>query len=468
MKYLIKNKEKGTITPALLIIASAFIIALYGLLFILALQFDFSQRQVASDKALNIAEAGVNYYRWHLIQDPDDFQDGTGVPGPYIHDYTDPQGDIVGQFSLEITPATNSNPTVTIKSTGYTQRYSKIKRTIKAQYGRVSLTRFAFLHNSNLWFGNDITVNGPVFSNGGIRQDGTNTSTVESAKQTYTCGVETGCSSPTEKPGIWGNGDIESLWDYPVPPIDFDSIKVDFTNMRTAAQNEGVYLAPSSAQGYHVVFSDDGTFTVYRVTGVSAVLGYSLEDDCESLNQVITSQVELATYSVSDNPIIFIEDTTWVEGTVNGKTTLVAARFPVGSYETNIWVVDDLKYLDRNGGHRLGIISQNDIVMGIYIPEKFEINGAILAQNGRVIRHHYNYFGCRSGGQGRHSQKNEFNFFGSLISNQRSYWNFSSGPGSPASGFVKSTLDYDSNLFYDPPPYFPTSGTYEFLSWSEE
>ena len=54
--------EKGTITPALLIIASAFIIAVYGLLFILTLQFDYSQRQISSEKALNIAEAGINYY----------------------------------------------------------------------------------------------------------------------------------------------------------------------------------------------------------------------------------------------------------------------------------------------------------------------------------------------------------------------------------------------------------------------
>jgi hypothetical protein len=462
-----KNNQKGTITPALLIIASAFIIALYGLLFILALQFDFSQRQVASDKALHIAEAGINYYRWHLIQDPFDFTDATGQPGPYVHDYEDPQGEVIGQFSLEITPATESNPIVTIESTGYTNQYPKVDRTIRAQYGRISLTRFAFLHNSNLWFSSDIEVNGPVFSNGGIRQDGTNTSTVESAKETYTCGVESGCTSPVEKPGVWGNGDDSSLWDFPVKPIDFDSIRVDFINMKTAAQNDGLYLGPSGAQGYHIVFVDDGTFTVYRVTGVSTVLGYSLDDGCKSLPQVIESEVEIGTYSVNDNQIIFVEDNAWVDGTVNGKTTVVAARFPVGTYETNIWVTDNLKYLDRNGDHRLGLIAEKDIILGIYVPDKFELNGAILAQNGRIIRHHYNYFGCRSGGQGVHSQKNEFNFFGSLISNQRSYWNYSSGPGSPASGFVKSTLDYDNNLFYDPPPYFPSSGTYEFLSWRE-
>ena len=90
--------KRGTVTPALLIIVSAFIIAVYGLLFILTLQFDYSQRQISSEKALNIAEAGINYYQWHLIKNPSDFQDGTeDLDGPYIHNYEDPQGGFVGK-----------------------------------------------------------------------------------------------------------------------------------------------------------------------------------------------------------------------------------------------------------------------------------------------------------------------------------------------------------------------------------
>ena len=115
---------KGTITPALLVITSAFIIIIYGLLFILSLQFDFSQRQIANERALNIAEAGINYYRWHLTVDPDDYTDGTNNPDlmPYEHDYSDPQGDVIGKFSLEIEAPTESYQVVTIKSTGWLTR----------------------------------------------------------------------------------------------------------------------------------------------------------------------------------------------------------------------------------------------------------------------------------------------------------------------------------------------------------
>lgn len=462
ISLIIKKLQKGTITPALLVIASAFVIIIYGLLFILALQFDYSHRQIASDMALNIAEAGVNYYRWHLSADPNDFTDTPGGP----HDYKDPQGEVFGKFSLEIDPPTESSPVVTITSTGWTNRFPKVKRVIVAQYGRIALTKYAFLHNSNMWFGNDITVTGPVFSNGGIRQDGTNTSTVESAKETYTCGLESGCSSPEKKPGIWGNGEINELWYFPVRPIDFESIKVDFNQMKTSAQSQGLYLTPSGAQGYRLLFTNDGNVSVYKVTGTSPIKGYSLEEGCETLYEKITNETVVGTYSLTSAPVIFVEDHVWVEGVVNGKTTVAAARFPLGTFNANIWIVENITLLEKDGNHKLGLVAEKDIVFGRDIPEYFEVHGALLAQNGRIIRHHYGYFGCKSTGTDK--IKKEFKFYGSMISNLRSYWNFSSGPKSPASGFTKSILDYDTTNFSEPPPFFPSYGGYEFLSWKEE
>jgi hypothetical protein len=462
-----KAIKKGSITPALIIIAGAFIVAIYAILFVLTIQFDFSNRQVASEKALHIADAGINYYRFVLSQNPNDYQDGTGEPGPYVHDFVDPQGTVVGQYSLEIIPPEEGSEIITIISTAWTNQYPRVKRRISAQYGKVSLTRYAFLHNSNLWFGSDITIDGPVFSNGGIRQDGRNNSTVQSARENYTCGLESGCNNPETKPGVWGTGREESLWEYPVNPIDFDSIRVNFTQMKSAAQNTGLYLPPSGEQGYEIIFSADGTFNVFRVTGVAPLKAYSLENECENLNELISSKQLLGTYNTSENGIIFIEDDLWLKGTVNGKTTLAAARFPIGAFPANIFLTDNLVYLEKNGNHKLGLIGEKDIIITRDVPEYFEMNGAFLAQNGRIIRHHYGYFGCRSS-TGQQNIKNELTLYGSLISNQRSYWNFSSGPRSPASGFVKSNLNYDQSNFQNPPPYFPTSGQLNFISWSEE
>ena len=475
-----KNINKGSITPALLVIVTAFILVIYGLLFVLSTQFEFSNRQIAVEKSFHIAEAGINYYRWHLSIDGSDYQDGTGEPGPYIHDYHDPQGDRVGQFSLDIIPPPSGSDVVTIRSTGWTDQYPNINRTIEAEFGRVSLTRYAFLHNSNLWFGNDVTVNGPVFSNGGIRQDGTNTSTVESPKETYICGDDSGCfgashcrapctwsgaNNTCTCPGIWGQGGNDELWDYPVAPIDFNSIRVNFPNMRQAAQDSGVYLGPSGAQGYRLIFQSDGTVDVFQVTGVNTIRAYSVENGCENLPERIVSQSALTSYSLDDVDIMFIEDNTWIEGTINGEFTLAVARFPLGVYKPKIWIRDDLIYLEKNGDHRLGIVAESDIVLPSDIPDRIEINGALLAQTGRIIFHHYGVTGCRTPGVDRN--KHTFRLYGSLISEGRAYWNFNSGPHWPAAGFVNSILDYDPAIYSNPPPYFPSSGQITFLSWRE-
>ena len=256
-----KKFQQGSITPPVLIISGAFIIVVYALLLILSLQLDFSHRQVASEQALHIAEAGVNYYRWHLAHDPDDFQDGTGESGPYIHDYY--------------------SSVVTISSTGWTDQYSRVKRTITAQYGKPSLARFSFLQNASSWYGNGITVYGQIHSNNGIRMDGVNMSLVTSAMETYLCGSETGCWPPEYKEGVWGSGGGDhGLWQFPVPVVDFDAISFDFAYMRQQAQEIGLYLAPSGRSGYHLVFNADGTVTVYQVTRTRYYRAYDPDDGC--------------------------------------------------------------------------------------------------------------------------------------------------------------------------------------------
>jgi hypothetical protein len=127
----------GTITPALLVITGASLTVLYGILFVLAMQFDYSNRQVGSESALHIAEAGVNYYRWHLAHDPVDFTGGTGE-----HEYTDPEGNVVGNSvcwlpaKLRVIHCYNKIYRLDIS-------VSKVKRSISVQYG-ILFARYSF------------------------------------------------------------------------------------------------------------------------------------------------------------------------------------------------------------------------------------------------------------------------------------------------------------------------------------
>ncbi|OGY16554.1 MAG: hypothetical protein A2785_03105 [Candidatus Chisholmbacteria bacterium RIFCSPHIGHO2_01_FULL_49_18] len=455
------SHQNGSVLISLLITAATFSIIVYSLLAVIATQFDFSFRQVAHDQSLNIAEAGVNYYRWHLLQAPADFQDGTGTSGPYIHDYRDPQGTLIGKYSLEIIPPDQGSSVLTIKSTGWTTDFPTVKRTVVVRLGQSSYASYAFLNNASLWFGTGITVNGKIHGNNGIRQDGVNASTVTSAVSTYTCGSETGCNPPQTKPAVWGIGEDQSLWEFPVPAVDFDTLSFDFVQMRNQAQANGVYYGVSGDYGYNVVFNANATVSIYRVTSSSRVDGYAVEDGCQLRRQIINNQTLLGTYTVSETPIIFLEDRTWVSGVVNGKTTLVAARFPTETYSTDIWINNNLTYLAKDGNHSLGIIAQHDIYYARDIPDNFEIDAALMAQQGHIIRHGYLSF-C---GSHPNAVRNSLTIYGSLISNLKSYWNFGT---TPSSGFRTRTTTFDPNLVYEPPPYYPTVGGYDFLSWNEE
>jgi len=457
----IENYQKGSITAPLLIISSAFIIVIYALLFLVTTQFENIERQTHYDQALSIAEAGINYYRWHLAHAPFDYRDGTDHEGPYQHSFKDNQGQEVGFFELSIDPPENGSYIITIRSTGWTTLQPEIRRSIVATYGIPSLTKYSMLSNASNWYGEGITVNGLIHSNNGIRMDGINTSIVSSAQTEYQCGSETGCSPTQKKPGVWGAGPNFSMWQYPVSSIDFDAVFFDFALMKDNAISNGVYLENSKQQGYHLVFKAEGAVDIYIVNKTESYHGYTAHEGCRRLNQKIKEESYLNTYLISEKHLFFIEDNTWVDGVVNGAVSVAAAQFPLQSNSTDIIINDNLTYLAKNGQHALGLIAHNDIVMGRDIPTNYEINGALMAQEGKVIRHGYSQ-SCSSS---PNAVRNSLTIYGSILSNQKSYWNYGTAPDS---GFITRTITYDANLLYAPPPYFPTDGEYEFISWKEE
>ncbi len=442
------------------VVASIFI---GGVVMLASFLYTSMVRSNAYEQALGIAEAGAQYYRWHLAHSSQDFTDGTGHDGPYQHDYYDPQGTHVGTYSLEIIPPTSGSTLVKIRSTGWTSHNPDVKRTVEVILGIPSLAKYAFLHNSNVFFGSGVIVHGPVMSNGGIRQDGVNDSIMSSALATYACGKESGCKPSVTKPGVWGNGGPNSLWQYPVPPVDFDSVSIAFTTMKNDAQTIGVYYGRSSKLGYHVVFLADGTVNVYEVTSAKHVRGVGQDGRCTNVYQVVNGETFLGNYALSAKHIFFFEDVVWVEGVVDGRATVVAARFPLETNSIDMWINNSLTYLNKDGSSQLGLISQRNIYFVLDLPENFELDAALMAKNGGVFRHGFNIPGCSNNGK---SLRTSFTLYGSIISGQPAAWNWGTPPGS---GFTNRIISYDNHLLYNPPPYFPTdlSGAYEIVSWAE-
>src|SRR3989338_11571087 len=167
-KHFLNNK-KGQLTLSVLLFSFVAIIILSGLIIWVDVNLKSAYRSIHRDSAFRIAEAGIEYYRWHLAHAPLDFQDGTGQAGPYSHDFYDKSGNIIGKFKLEITPPPLGSTVVTIRSTGTVDGVSGLEKTIEIKMAKPSFAKYAVVLNDNVRFGPGTDVFGQIHSNGGIR-----------------------------------------------------------------------------------------------------------------------------------------------------------------------------------------------------------------------------------------------------------------------------------------------------------
>src|SRR3989339_1870160 len=141
-------KQKGAILTYLIIIIAVFMMVMLPVVADFTQKIQILRSSITREQAFQIAEAGINYYQWHLAHYPNDYQDGTGQPGPYVHDYKDfDTQEKIGEFSLEITSPDTGSTIVIIKSTGKVEAQTGLERTITVKYGVPSLAQFAFLSN---------------------------------------------------------------------------------------------------------------------------------------------------------------------------------------------------------------------------------------------------------------------------------------------------------------------------------
>ena len=452
--------SRGIITVYVVIFGGIFLVLLSGLFGFIILQNRQSLQRLAFAQSLEIAEAGLNYARWHLAHAPSDFN----FSGDY--NYQDPEGELMGQYSLEITAPSGCDSSVNIKSTGRTSRFPDVARKVQIKYAKMALAQYAFLSNSSVWFGSMESLRGPVHSNGGIRMDGTQNSLFTSAKETYACGEGHGCSPPQEKPGIWGEGDGQArgLWEFPVSSIDFDSITQDLAALKEDAQNFGIYISQPVDHGYHLNFKTDGTVDVFRVKKLKQkVWGWDSEDWIFESND-IDEEDFYANYPLPAGCApIFIENNVWVNGQVKGRATVVAANIPeMQNKLRKIIISGNIDYADNDSV--LGLIAQKDVLIPLYSPDNLSIKASMLAQKGHVMRYYYPEWDSEP--YRTHNIKNSITTYGSIITN--ALWTFNWGDSDEVvSGYRITDMGYDPKLTYSPPPYFPTAGEYQLMSWEE-
>jgi len=459
-KLFWKNDRRGTgVLMFIMVFGSiATVIIVSGISSYALFEHRASTRKHDRDLALHIAEAGANYYRWHLAHAPEDYTDGTGVtPGPYVHDYTDKDGNVIGQYSLEIDEPLPGSTVVTVRSTGWTAWNPSVQRTIQIRIGFPSLADYATLSKASMNFSFTTEVHGQVHSNGGIRFDGTTDSWVTSAKETYTYENQT-------HDGVWGGGGPKSFWKFPVPEVDFDAISADLADLRDDADENGIHLNSSGEEGWHIVFDGD-SFDLYKVMTKDCYYGEGRWRnrgwsgwywDGNIYCYDIGTEEYVSTNDIPTNGALFVEDNVWVDGTLDGRVTIAVGRFPVQEPYEDIIISGNVLYTEKGSGDVLGLITQGDVLVPYEVPETMEINAAALAQYGKVYRPYY-----------YEDMKTSLTFFGSQISYDGGGWKYVNGWGNVISGFEDTFHVYDGNLKYSPPPGFPVEPTYELISWEE-
>src|SRR3990167_8539563 len=113
-----KDGDKGIIIVQTMVFAAIVVIIIGALSSFAATTIKSGRINFNREQAFQAAEAGIDYYRWHLAHAPTDYQDGTGIAGPYVHELKDKSGNTVAEFSLDITPPPLGSTIVKINSTG--------------------------------------------------------------------------------------------------------------------------------------------------------------------------------------------------------------------------------------------------------------------------------------------------------------------------------------------------------------
>lgn len=516
--------QDGFTLPTVLSIIIALTIIMGAATQLVVSNINIVKNNTNSQQALNIAEAGINYYLWHLSHSPTDYRDGQSTPatpdpilgyGPYTHNYIDANAKTTGTYTIWINPVSANSTAVNVRSIGAVNG-SGITRTVQAQIGAPSFASYALSADVALWFGNTESANGPIHSNVGIRMDGPSNSTVSSANSTYVPPGTLG-GDGLSHPGVWCNSSVVSPvncntrpktdWVYPAPSIDFNQLSSSLCTIKKQAFSSSSstsalallanacsqtpntrtpgYLPQRSttgsyniARGYLIQLNTNGTYDLYNVNG---------ENDTLTPYTSALSRTTVATgIAVPANGVIFAEDNVWVRSnpTYHGRVNIGAGRLAQSTINAEIVIADDLIYSTKDGSDAIGLIAENNVTIAPYAPPSsgaftFEVDAAMIAQN-RSVQYPSRYRSSPSRcTRGWVSSNQVFNFYGSIATRQTWTWSWLNGfspcgdsvrdpvTGRYISGFLNNTTQYDYNLKYSPPPSYPVTSTYNILSWRE-
>jgi hypothetical protein len=437
-----------------------------GLTSLVTSETQASGHSVSSDGAYQAAESGVDAYAAYLLDDhlyylhfvaPGESTrvSGSLTVGPgtdaYGHDaasawtggitWTYPNGQDkwhqLGNgyaYNLEITaPSGSATPiqqAIQIVATGCRwdsgtgncgTAANNATRTIQTLLLPSSVANFQMIANANIVYGPTATTNGKIYSSGTVTHNGTATANLYSevgvlGTPTLTSGAQE--YSPSTSPDI-----RSQLKD----PIDFNSFLTSITDIQRASQNGGVFLHQATAPAaWEVIFSSAGTFTAAACSKVGTA----------DVSQVAPTCGAPTTYNVPSNGAIYSNETVIIGGTGTSAST-VNGRVTVTS-NNDIVIGNNISY-QAGTNSVLGLVALNDMIVAYWTPSNLTWWAATIATTGQWT----DTCGAFGYGCGSHGT---MQFNGSTATNK----------GGSMSMFGTRVYNYDTNLLWLLPPWFPS------------
>ena len=477
-----------------LVFMGIFLFLLGTILSYVLTQGKYGRALSAREQAFNIAEAGLEYYRWFLAHNPSIMTNGSGLVSPYTYVVNDPEVSRLGDAMITAVANLQCGVVqwVDLTSVGKSDIGTLFTRTLNARYMRPSVGEYSALLNANVWAGADRVISGPYFSNGGIRMDGTTNSTVQSAVATWTCDSSFGCSPTQSKNGVWGSGSGSALWSWApnVASFNFAGIATNFSTLQGYANSSGLMLASTSVRvagvqqggsfasvgasdqrGFHIILRADNQVDVYRVTGVSAADSVHADNPSTWTTDyhTITSQTFQGTYAIPAGcPIIFVQAKAWIEGIVGSKVTILAAD--LGAFSPDIILQNNITYSSGTGSSGLTAIAERSVLIPLVSPDVMTVRGIFVAQSGYLGRNYYTSSGSHAvpAAYTSYVLRSQLTTIGTVVSNGRIGTRWTCG-GTFCSGYAQRVDTYDRLLAFSPPAFTPSASVdYKLVLWREQ
>jgi Tfp pilus assembly protein PilX len=479
---------KGSAIVYALIIMTIVAILLTSILQYVVSQMKFNINRVERERAFQIAEAGVYYYRWFLAHETAGMtaaqlkafwqNEAPGGTRNYATvEYKDPETNVgIGTYQIKVSKPDPSSTIVTAEVTGRTYQEPNAKRIVQARFRRPSWSEYMYLVDAFVNFGTGATVYGKIHSNTGVRFDGVAYNSVTNYQPSFdepTSGHRNGLdfgvhthvapADPVAPNYPWPNGTVPNRPDvfkggrqFPVPKVSFNGVLTDLDFMEGEAAR--VFGGTGDVFARRIILKTDGNFDVCRVRAVGT--GYdsgslalatssAYRNNTNTGNCSSCSGACLSTYPIPQDGIIFVKNNVWVEGTVNNKRiTIVAAN--TDSALSNIYVgINNLRYTNHDGQDVIGLVAKNNVQIVQDCQNNLILDSALLAQSGKVLRSDYS------------DHKSSLTINGAIASSLQPGFNWGTD------GFTTRTYNFDNNLLYFPPPYFPTGTEYSIDLWDE-